>query len=140
MRAFCSQLQLSQCTTHMQIPLQELGSLLPESKLHCRKRCGCKKKSLFPSPTPLNTFLRSLGRNQPSTTLCTIASWAQSHQLPPCWEVPRELRDLCWQLQALCLLFTKWLHRGWKPNPQQCPTGSLQGPAQGCKATESFPC
>lgn len=83
MRAFCSQLQLSQCTTHMQIPLQELGSLLPESKLHCRKRCGCIKKSPFHFPTPLNIFLRSLGRNQPSTTLCTIASWAQSHQLPP---------------------------------------------------------
>lgn len=122
MRAFCSQLQLSQCTTHMQIPLQELGSFLPESKLHCRKRCGCKKKkSLFPSPTPLNAFLRSLGRNQPSTTLCTIASWAQSHQLLSCWEVPRELRDLCWQLQALCLLFTKWLHRSWKPNPLTMP-------------------
>lgn len=139
MRAFCSQLQLSQCTTHMQIPLQELGSLLPESKLHCRKRCGCKKKSLFPSPTLLNIFLRNLGRNQPSTTLCTTASWAQSHQLPACLGSPQRAEGPVLAAPGLVSAVTKGLHRGWKPTPLQCLRGSLQGPAQDCKATGSFP-
>lgn len=71
-------------------------------KSHCRnwalfclnQNCTAEKgvgakKSLFPSPTPLNLFLRSLGRNQPSTTLCTTASWAQSHQLLPCLGSPQ---------------------------------------------------
>ncbi|KAL2302816.1 hypothetical protein Nmel_010266 [Mimus melanotis] len=129
MRAFCSQLQLFQCTTHTQIPLQELGSLLPESKRQCRKRCGCKKKPLFHFPTSLNIFLRSLGRNQPSTTLCTIASWAQSHQLPPCLGSPWRAEGPVLAAPSLVSAGHRVATRGWKPTPP--PNNAQWGPCKG---------
>lgn len=44
-----------------QIPLQELGSLLPGSKLQCRKRCGCKKKFLISFPHSSEDILEGFG-------------------------------------------------------------------------------
>lgn len=108
---------------------------MPGSKLQCRKRCGCKKISPFPSPTPLRTFLRGLGRNQPTRPLCTTASWAQSHQPLPCLGSP--------QSRGICGVSSKpyicWSQRGYT-GARNLPTlPALRGPAQGWKATSSFP-
>lgn len=87
-----------------------------------------QKKSLFHFLTSLNIFLRNFGRNQPSTTLCTIASWAQSHQLPPCLESPRRAEGPVLAAPSLVSAGHRVATQGLETYP---PNNARWGPCKG---------